>query len=348
MTASVAAPLPATMRAVVCAEFAPLSSLRLSSLPVPAVPRGSLLVRVRAASVSFLDTLLAQGKYQVRPKVPFVPGSEYAGEVAAVGEGVAGWQVGDGVVAGGFTGGLAEYAVCPAEGAVKLPPGMSAEDAAGFRVGFATAWHALVDRANAQKGEWLLVLGAAGAVGAAAVRVGKALGMRVIAAASNPEKRDYALRLGAEAAVDYTAKDFRQQVNKIVGERGVDVVFDPVGGDYAEPAFRCLAWKGRHLVVGFAAGNIPRLPFNLALLKGAALVGVDLARFGNVHEPEKAKGNAAMLVRMCTEGKLEPVPATVVPLERFSEAFELVAGRKALGRVVVVIGDDSARGKAKL
>jgi NADPH2:quinone reductase len=326
-----------TMRAVGCTAFGPLEGLALAEVPRPSPKAGEVLIRVRAAGVSFLDCLIAQGKYQVKPPLPFAPGSEFAGEVAALGEGVTGLAPGQRVIGSGFVGGLAEYAISPAAGTTPIPAGMDFVDAAGFRINYATAWHALVDRAEAKAGESLLVLGAAGAVSAAAIEVGRLLGLHVIAAASTEAKRAYALGLGAAAAVDYTAADWRDRLKEIAGAKGVDIVFDPVGGPYAEPAFRSLAWKGRHLVVGFAAGTIPALPFNLALLKGASLVGVDVARFGMMHEPAKSQANNAKLLALFAEGKLKPEPGTIVPFGRFADAFAMVAGRAAVGRVVVTI-----------
>jgi NADPH2:quinone reductase len=324
------------MRAVVRAAFGPLEGIALGEAPRPAPKAGEVLIRVRAAGLSFLDTLIVQGKYQVKPPLPFVPGSEFAGEVAALGEGVTGFEVGDRVIGSGFTGGLAEYAVSPAAGTLEIPDAMSWTDAAGFRINYATAYHALVDRAEAKAGETLLVLGAAGAVSAAAIELGRLLGLRVIGAASTAEKRAYAERLGAEATVDYTAPDWRDAL-KAVAPKGIDIVYDPVGGPYSELAFRSLNWKGRHLVVGFAAGAIPALPFNLPLLKGAALVGVDVARFGMMREPEKSIANNRALLALYAEGKLKPVPGQIVPFARVAEAFEMVAGRKAVGRLVVTI-----------
>lgn len=326
-----------TMRAVACTAFGPLDALALADVPRPAPKAGEVLIRVRAAGVSFLDSLIAQGKYQVKPELPFAPGSEFAGEIAALGEGVTGLAVGRHVIGSGFVGGLAQYAVVPAAGTTPMPAGMSFVEAAGFRINYATAWHGLVDRAEAKAGESLLVLGAAGAVSAAAIEIGRLLGLRVIAAASTEAKRAYALGLGAEAAIDYTAADWRDRLKAIVGAKGVDIVFDPVGGAYSEPAFRSLAWKGRHLVVGFAAGTIPALPFNLALLKGASLVGVDAARFGLMHEPAKSQANNATLLALYSEGRLKPEPGTVLPFARFADAFALVAGRGAVGRVVVTV-----------
>ena len=323
------------MRAVVAHGFGPLEDLRLGTAPRPRPKAGEVLIRVRAAGLSFLDTLIAQGRYQVKPPLPFVPGSEFAGEVVEAGDG-AGLAVGARVIGSGFTGGLADYALSPGAGCLEIPADMDWTEAAGFRVNYATAFHALVDRAEAKAGETMLVLGAAGAVGAAAIELGRVLGLKVIAAASTAEKRAFAESMGAEASVDYTAPDWRDAL-KALAPKGVDIVYDPVGGAYSEPAFRSLAWKGRHLVIGFAAGAIPALPFNLALLKGASLVGVDVARFGMMHEPEKSVANNRALLALHSEGKLKSRPGTVLPFARFSEAFAMVAGRGAVGRVVIEI-----------
>lgn len=325
-----------TMRAVVRSEFGPLESLSLGTAPRPVAKAGEVLIRVRASGLSFLDTLIAQGKYQVKPPLPFVPGSEFAGEVAALGDGVTAFAVGDRVIGSGFTGGLADYAVSPASGTLSIPDGLGWSEAAGFRINYATGYHALVDRAEAKPGETLLVLGAAGATGAAAVELGRELGLKVIAAASSPAKRAFAEALGAQASVDYTAPDWRDAL-KALAPGGIDIVYDPVGGAFSEPAFRSLAWKGRHLVVGFAAGSIPALPFNLALLKGASLVGVDAARFGMVHEPAHSLANNRTLMDWLIAGRLKSAPGQVYPFPRFADAFAAVAGRTAVGRVVVEV-----------
>lgn len=325
----------ASMRAIWCTEYQDPAGLSIAEVPRPVPALGEVLVRVHAAAVGFVDLLIAGGRYQVKPPLPFAPGSELAGEIVAIGPGVEDYRIGQRVIGWGFTGAYADYAAVAAAGLTPLPDALSFEEAAGFRINYGTAYHGLVDRGRAAPGEVLLVLGAAGAVGAAAVQVGKALGLRVIAAASSAEKRAFALRLGADDTVDYTAADWRDSLKAKAGPRGLDLVFDTVGGDYAEPAFRSLGWGGRHLVVGFAAGRIPALPYNLALLKGAELVGVDFARFGNIHQPDKARANSVLLFDWLASGRLKSVPGEIVPFTDFARAFADVAGRKAVGRVVL-------------
>jgi NADPH2:quinone reductase len=278
-----------------------------------------------------------QGKYQFKPALPFVPGSEYSGVVEALGEGVTNLKVGDAVAAMGSTGGFATHALAPAKQVLKLPPGFALEDAAAFALTYGTTHHALVDRAALQRGETVLVLGAAGGVGTAAIQIGKLLGARVIAAASSAEKRDFALGLGADAVIDYTRPDWRDTLKALTEDHGADVVFDPVGGPVAVEAFRSIAWNGRHIVVGFAAGSIPALPFNLPLLKGGSLLGVDLAQLPR-REPAVLARCTAELSRLLASGALKPAIVSSFALEDFRAAFTALAGRNALGKVVVRIG----------
>jgi NADPH2:quinone reductase len=310
--------------------------MKIQNVPRPTPGTGEVLIRVRAAGIGFVDLLIASGRYQVKPPLPFAPGSEYAGEIVALGDGVGNVSLGQRVIGWGFTGAFADYAVAPAAGLTVIPDTLSYADAAGFRINYGTAYHGLVDRGRAVAGETLLVLGAGGALGSAAVQVGKALGLTVIAAASSADKRDYALSLGADAAIDYTAPNWRETLKGLTNK--LDLVFDSVGGPYAEPAFRSLAWGGRHLVVGFAAGTIPALPFNLALLKGADLVGVDYARFGLVHQPAKSLANTKILLDWVETGKLKPVPGKTIPFADFASALSAVAGRSAVGRLVLDLG----------
>jgi len=327
------------MRAAIVDEFGPLESIRIGETPAPELKPGHLLIAVKAAGVGFVDVLGAQGKYQVKQTLPFVPGSEYAGIVEAVGEGVTAIAPGERVMAGGFAGAYADYALAPAGAVLAMPAAMSFVEAAGFRTNYATALHALADRAAITPGESLLVLGAGGGTGLAAIQIGKLLGARVIAAASSAQKRAAALAAGADEAVDYVDPAWREALKSMTGGKGVDVVFDPVGGAATEAAFRSLAWKGRHLVIGFAAGTIPALPINLALLKGASLVGVDVARFGNLHEPQKAAANIRQLLAWHADGRLKPVPPEVMPLEKAAEALAAVANRRAIGKLVLSLED---------
>ncbi|MBL9010823.1 MAG: NADPH:quinone oxidoreductase family protein [Alphaproteobacteria bacterium] len=327
------------MRAAIVDEFGPLEAIRIGEIPAPELKPGHLLIAVKAAGVGFVDVLGAQGKYQVKQALPFVPGSEYAGIVEAVGEGVTAIAPGERVMAGGFAGAYADYALAPAGAVLAMPAAMSFVEAAGFRTNYATALHALADRAAITPGESLLVLGAGGGTGLAAIQIGKLLGARVIAAASSAQKRAAALAAGADEAVDYVDPAWREALKSMTGGKGVDVVFDPVGGAATEAAFRSLAWKGRHLVIGFAAGTIPALPINLALLKGASLVGVDIARFGNLHEPQKAAANIRQLLAWHADGRLKPVPPEVMPLEKAAEALAAVANRRAIGKLVLSLED---------
>ncbi|MCC6919760.1 MAG: NADPH:quinone oxidoreductase family protein [Alphaproteobacteria bacterium] len=326
------------MRAVLVEKFGSLDDIRLGETAKPPVKPGHVLVAVKAVGIGFVDVLGALGRYQVKQELPFVPGGELAGVVEAVGEGVGDIHPGDRVIGGGFAGAWAEYVLCPAAAVRRMPENMSFEQGAMFRTNYATALHGLRDRGQVAPGETLLVLGAAGGTGTAALQVGKILGARVIAAASTAEKRAAALQLGADEAVDYTDPAWREALKALTNGKGIDVVFDPVGGATTEQAFRSLAWKGRHLVVGYASGTIPALPINLALLKGASLVGVDVARFGNMHEPAKAQANLQELFDWFAAGKLSFAPGKVIPFDEIRQAITDVDGRRSIGKIVARIG----------
>jgi NADPH2:quinone reductase len=310
--------------------------MRIEDIATPAPGPGQVRIAIRAAGVNFVDILTAGGGYQIKPPLPFIPGTEFAGVIDAVGEGVSIRAVGQRVCASGFGDGFAEYAVRPAEATLVIPDGMDFADGATFRVSTATAAHALVQRGRLQAGESVLVLGAAGAVGLAAIQLAKALGARVIASASSDAKRALALASGADEAIDNAAEDWRDRVKAFAGAKGVDVVVDPVGGAATERAFRRLGWNGRHLVIGFAAGEIPRLPTNLALLKGAQLVGVDIRQFG-LYEPEASAANLALILDLHAQGKLRPVISERRPLADFREAMERTAAGAVAGRIVLEI-----------
>ena len=327
------------MKAVVCQELGPPENYHLVDVPEPEPGPGEVQIAVRVAGMGYVDALVAAGRYQVKPPVPFCPGMEVAGTVSALGGDVDSLAIGDTVAASGFGGGLAEYAVVPAASAHRIPPQLDERAAAGFIVNYTTAWHALVDRAQLQAGETVLVLGAAGGTGIAAVQVARLAGARVIAGASSAEKRAYALAHGAHDELDYSQRDWRNALKALTGGRGVDVVFDPVGGDLLEPAFRSLAWRGRHLVIGFTAGITP-LPANLALLKGASLVGVDLRQFANVHEADAAAGMRERLFEAVRRGDLRPPAGACFPLDRFREAMNLAGRRDGLGKTVVQVAGD--------
>lgn len=322
-------------RAVLTDELGPPSLYRLVEHdPGPPSPT-QLRIAIRATGISFVDVLTAAGGYQVKPPLPYIPGSECAGVVDAVGAEVTGFTVGDRVVASGWGGLFAEAANLPARTVRQMPAALSFEEAAVFPVSYATAWHALVDRARLQAGESLLVLGAGGATGYAAVQIGKHLGARVLASASSETKRALAIAGGADAAIDARGEGWRAAVKAANGDRGVDVVFDPVGGEATEPAFRSLAWNGRHLVIGFPAG-IAALRTNLPLLKGGALIGVDIRQFG-LFEPERSKANRDRIFALAAEGTLRPAVAKSYPLPEFRAAMEEAAAGKSAGRIVLTM-----------
>lgn len=289
---------------------------------------------MRAAGVGFVDVLVSEGGYQVKPTLPFVPGSEFAGVIEAVGEGVPPARLGERVAAGSFGGAFAERAVVPAVAARAIPDAMRFAEAAVFRVSYLTAYYALVRRGALKAGENVLVLGAGGAVGYAAVEVARALGGRVIASASSPDKRALALRAGAIAAIDSNAADWREQVKAAAGGT-VDIVVDPVGGEASERAFRALGWNGRHLVIGFAAG-LTKLPTNLTLVKGAALIGVDIRQYGII-EPDSVAADMTALFALYANGALRPAVAHEFPLDRFAEAMRTARAGQTAGRVVLTM-----------
>ena len=331
------------MKAVVCKQFGPPESLALEELPSPRPGPGEVVISVRAASVNFPDVLIIQNKYQFKPPLPFSPGSELAGVVKEVGAEVRNVQPGDRVMAFTTYGAFAEEVKTEATRLVPLPEAMEFVTGAAFLLTYGTSDHALRDRAGLQPGETLLVLGAAGGVGLAAIEIGKALGARVIACASSEEKLAVCRSHGADATIDYAAEDLRERIKALTDGRGADVVYDAVGGPYSEPAFRSLAWRGRHLVVGFAAGEIPKLPLNLALLKGASLVGVFWGDFAR-REPRALAESLGQLARWYGEGKLRPHVSQTLPLEQAAQAIRLLASRQAKGKVVLTM----AAGKPRL
>ena len=324
-------------RALLARDYGPPESLTLEQVETPEPGRGQVRVSVRAAGVSFVDVLIASGRYQLKPPLPFTPGSEFAGEVQAVGEGVVDLQPGDRVCGGLLHGAFAEQVVAPARALTRIPDAMPFPEAAVFRVSHATALYALVQRGRLASGETVLVLGAAGAVGLAAVQVAKALGATVIASASSDVRRNLALASGADHAIDSSAADWRDQVKGLTDGRGVDVVVDPVGRAATELAFRALAWGGRHLVIGFAGGEIARLPTNLPLLKGADLVGVDIRQFGE-REPDAAAANLRRLFELYAQRHLKPSIAKRLPLEDAVSAMRMVEANAVAGRVVLEMG----------
>jgi NADPH2:quinone reductase len=324
------------MKAVLCKQFGPPDSLVVEELASPRAGPGEVVVAVKAASVNFPDVLIIQNKYQFKPPLPFSPGSELAGVVKELGAGVQGFRPGDRVMAFTTYGAFAEEVKTEASRLVALPEKMDFVTGAAFLLTYATSDHALRDRGQLAAGETLLVLGAAGGVGLAAIEIGKALGARVIAAASSEDKLAVCRSHGADATINYAAEDLRERVKALTEGRGVDVIYDPVGGPYSEPAFRSLAWRGRLLVVGFAAGEIPKLPLNLALLKGAALVGVFWGDFAR-REPARFAESVRQLAQWYREGKLRPHVSETLPLEKAAEALKLMAARKVKGKVVLTV-----------
>jgi NADPH:quinone reductase len=326
-------------RAVISDEFGPPDSYRLVEHDPGPPGQDQVRVAIRATGISYVDVLTAAGHYQVKPPLPFIPGSEFAGVVQALGEGVEGLKVGEAVVGSNWGGLFAEIANVRASGLRTIPTGLSFTEAAVLPVSYYTARYALVGRAGLQPGETLLVLGAGGATGYAAIQLGKHLGARVIASASSAEKRTLALAGGADLAIDARAEDWRAKVKaasvELGGTGGIDVVFDPVGGEASEPAFRCLAWNGRHLVVGFP-GGIASLRTNLPLLKGASLIGVDIRQFGN-NEPETAEANNRAVFDLAAQGVIRPAIARTYPLKDFAVAMAAAAAGSEAGRIVLTM-----------
>src|SRR3954463_1061822 len=325
------------MKAVVCKQYGPPESLVLEELASPTPAAGEVVISVKAASVNFPDVLIIQNKYQFKPPLPFSPGSELAGVVKEVGLGVSGFKAGDKVIAFTTYGAFAEEVKTEAGRVLPLPEGMDFASGAAFLLTYGTSDHALRDRGALKAGETLLVLGAAGGVGLAAIEIGKALGARVIACASSEEKLAVCRSHGADAGIDYASEDLRERIKALTDGRGVDVVYDAVGGPYSEPAFRSLAWRGRLLVVGFAAGEIPKLPLNLALLKGASVVGVFWGDFTR-REPAQFAQSVRQLGEWYAQGKVRPHAPQPLPLEKAAEALKLMAARQVKGKIVLTAG----------
>ena len=323
------------MHAWLCENPTGVDALNWKELPTPAPKAGEVLIEIKAASLNFPDLLIVQNKYQIKPTLPFVPGSEYAGVVHAVGEGVKHLAVGQHVACLSGTGGFATHTIAPAALCLPLPPGFAFVDAAAFIMIYATSHHALLDRAQLKAGETVLVLGAAGGVGTAAIQIAKAAGARVIAAASTDEKCALCKSIGADATINYSTENLRDAIKALTGGKGPDVIYDPVGGVYTEPAFRSIAWRGRYLVVGFASGPTPSLPLNLPLLKGASIVGVFWGGFAKA-EP---KANAAMMGELASwyaQGKIKPVIDSTLPMSELKAAYAHMGSRGVKGKLVMV------------
>ncbi|MDE2145238.1 MAG: NADPH:quinone oxidoreductase family protein [Burkholderiales bacterium] len=323
------------MHAWLCESLDGVEALQWRELPTPEPGPGEVRIAIEAASLNFPDLLIVQGKYQAKPALPFVPGSEFAGRVEAVGPGVTHLEPGDAVAAMGSTGGFATHAVVSARSAMPLPPGFAVTDGAAFAFTYGTSHHALMDRGQLQPGETVLVLGAAGGVGTAALQIAKAAGARVIAAASSDEKCALCRELGADATLNYTTQNVRDTLKALTEGRGPDIVYDPVGGDLAEPVFRSIAWRGRYLVVGFAGGAIPALPWNLALLKGASVVGVFWGDFVR-REPQAFAAGLAQLSQWYAQGRVKPVIDQQLPMSEIRAAYARMGSRQVRGKLLLV------------
>jgi NADPH:quinone reductase len=322
------------MRAILCKTLGGPDSLTLDDIPVPEPRSGEVLIRVKAAALNFLDTLILRGKYQFKPELPFSPGSEVAGVVERVGPDVTGLAPGARVMGTARFNGCREYVALAARGLLPIPDGVSDEAASGLTITYGTAIHGLKDRGRLVAGQTLAVLGASGGAGLAAVEIGKALGARVITCASSAEKLAVCKDHGADALINYDAEDLKEALRAQTNGAGPDIIYDCVGDRYAEPALRGIAWGGRYLVVGFAAGEIPRLPWNLLLLKGCDLAGVFFGRFTEL-EPEAHARNMRQILAWCADGTLRPHIGQIFPLEETAKAVALLEDRKAVGKIIV-------------
>lgn len=322
------------MKAVLCKELGPANKLVVEDVADPEVAPGHVLVDVKAAGLNFPDTLIIEGKYQFKPDLPFTPGGEGAGVISAVGEGVSHLNVGDKIIFMCQTGAFAEKVVVPAITAIPMPDGLSFEMAAGITLTYGTSYHALKQRAQLQEGETVLVLGAAGGVGIATVELAKAMGAKVIAAASTDEKLEFCKASGADELINYSTEDMKTRLKEITGGKGVDVIYDPVGGDYTETAFRNMAPNGRHLVIGFAAGDIPKVPINLCLLKQSSLVGVFWGAWASKNPSDQIQ-NMKEILGMVASGKVRASVNDVFPLEEVEAAYACLTERRAKGKVIL-------------
>lgn len=322
------------MKALLCTRYGGPDDLTLEDLPDPAPGPGEAVVRVAAAALNFFDTLIIAGKYQYKPAFPFSPAAEFAGTVESLGPGVTGLKAGDRVMGYTRNGAARQKLAFPAEQLTLIPSGLDFDHAAGLSVTYGTSYYALKDRAQLKPGETLVVLGASGGVGIAAVELGKQMGARVIACASSDDKLDFAKKHGADEGVNYAKDNLRDALKRLGGEHGIDVVYDPIGGDFAEPALRSLAWEGRFLVVGFAAGEIPKLPLNLVLLKSCDVRGVFWGSWTE-REPKAHAANMADILRWAAEGKLSGHVHAAYPLAEAATALKAIADRKVMGKIVL-------------
>ena len=325
------------MKALLCSEHGLADKLNLvDDWPTSELGEHDVRIQVKAASLNFPDGLIIQGKYQFQPELQFVPGGEGSGIVTGVGDKVTRVKVGDSVVAMGSIGSFCAEVVINEFGVYPMPDGLDFTQAASIGITYFTSYYALKQRANLQSGETMLVLGAAGGVGTSAVELGKLMGAKVIAAASSEEKLEVCRNLGADETINYSETDLKLAIKELTDGKGVDVVYDPIGGDYSEAAIRGMAWNGRYLVIGFASGPIPKIPLNLALLKGCSLVGVFWGRFCG-EEPAQHVKNIEELWALFSEGKIKPVITDIYPIERYEEAYGLMINRKARGKVVMTL-----------
>ncbi|WP_417531021.1 NADPH:quinone oxidoreductase family protein [Marinobacter lipolyticus] len=325
------------MKAILCKEYGPAEKLVIEDVASPEVKGHGVKIRVKAAGLNFPDTLIIENKYQLKPSLPFSPGGEMAGEVIEVGEKVTRFKPGDRVAGLTGYGAFAEEIVAPEQNLLPIPDAMPDEKAAAFSMVYGTSYYALKQRANLQPGETLLVLGASGGVGLATVELGKAMGAHVIAAASSAEKLAVAKAAGADELINYTEEPLKEAVKKLTKSKGVDVIYDPVGGDFTEQALRAMAWNGRHLIIGFAAGDIPKIPANLTLLKGCSVVGVFWGSFTQ-REPETSARNMMELMKLYAEGKIDPKISEVFEFEDYAKALGALTERRATGKVVLKVG----------
>jgi len=324
------------LKALVCKQYGPPETLVIEDHDDPVAGDGELLIDIRAAGINFPDVLVIGGNYQVKIPPPFVAGSEVAGIVETIGAGVSGYKPGDHVIATPPGGGFAEKCVVNQKLCMPLPKGMSFEQGAGFTITYATSYHAFHQSTRLKAGETVLVLGAAGGVGVTAVEIAKAMGARVIAAASSDKKLAFAQEAGADEIINYSIQNLKETVKELTGGKGVDVVYDPVGGELAQQAFRSLAWHGRHLVIGFACGDIPKLPINIALLKEASIIGVWWGTWSQ-HNPKESLSNMVQLASMVAKGELNPRVTESYPLDQFVKAFSAITERRARGKVVMTM-----------
>jgi len=323
------------MQAWLCENPVGVEALTWKEFPTPDPKEGEVLIEIKAASLNFPDLLIVQNKYQMKPALPFVPGSEYAGVVQAAGLGVTHLRIGQHVACLSGTGGFGSHTLAPAALCMPLPQSFPFVDGAAFIMTYATSHHALVDRAQLKAGETVLVLGAAGGVGTAAIQIAKALGAKVIAAASTDEKCELCKSIGADATINYSRDNLRDAIKTLTEGKGPDVIYDPVGGDFAEPAFRSIAWRGRYLVVGFASGPIPALPMNLMLLKGASIVGVFWGDFAK-REPKANQSMMLELAQWYGQGKIKPVIGRTMPMAELKAAYAHMGSRQVKGKLVMV------------